>query len=120
VRYSPRQAVVSLVIAEAESPAARPKNPSNAGTKSCELSPRKYSSGRTSVTFGLRRHHGGRIALVNFRRCPVSGSTRLSFTRGARTTSAPATVVISRARACPLRTTSRHPASSSSSASAST
>jgi hypothetical protein len=44
----------------------------------------------------------------------------LSFTRGAITSTAPATVVTSRGRACPLRTTSRWPFSSRSPACAAT
>ncbi|GDY80246.1 hypothetical protein SAV31267_097310 [Streptomyces avermitilis] len=39
------------------------------------------------------RHHGDRIAEENRLRSPVDSSTRLSFTRGAFTSTAPATVV---------------------------
>ncbi len=81
------------MITGADSPAAEPKNSSNAGTKSFELSPCRYSSGSTSLTFGERRHHGGRIELRNRRRAPVTSSTRRSSTRGAATSTAPATVV---------------------------
>ena len=52
--------------------------------------PCRYISGSTSATFGLLRHHGGRIALRNRARSPVTGSTRRSSTRGARTSIAPA------------------------------
>jgi hypothetical protein len=55
---------------------------------------------------GLLRHHGGRITERNRARWPVTGSTRWSSTRGARTATAPAAVRISGWRACPLRTTS--------------
>ena len=47
-------------------------------------------------------------------RSPVASSTRLSSTRGARTATAPAVHITVRASACPLRTTSRCPSSSSS------
>jgi hypothetical protein len=104
--------VVSRVITDADSPALDPKNSSNAGTKSPLDSPCRYSSGSTSVTFGERRHHGGRIAERNRRRCPLASSTRRSSTRGARTSTAPAAVVTCRGCACPLRTTSRRPTSS--------
>jgi hypothetical protein len=39
------------------------------------------------------RHHGGRIAEENRLRSPVVSSMRLSFTRGAFTSTAPAAVV---------------------------
>ena len=42
------------------------------------------------------RAQAGRIAEQNRRRCPVSSSTRLSLTRGARTDTAPAAVATSR------------------------
>jgi hypothetical protein len=100
------------VIAEADRPAGEPRNCSSAGTKSLDDSPCRYSSGSTSVIFGLLRHHGGKIAEQNRVLPPVAGSVRLSFTRGAVTSIAPATVVTSRDRACPLRTTSRRPCSS--------
>jgi hypothetical protein len=38
--------------------------------------------GSTSATRGDFRHHAGRIADVNRRRSPVTGSMRLSLTRG--------------------------------------
>jgi hypothetical protein len=76
---------VSRVITDADSPAAAPKNPSSAGVKFPELIPCRYSSGSTSATFGLLRHHGGRIALVNRAFAPVIGSVRRSSTRGAAT-----------------------------------
>ena len=53
--------MVSRLIADADSPAAEPKNSSNAATKSPVDNPCRYSSGNTSLTFGLLRHHGGRI-----------------------------------------------------------
>jgi hypothetical protein len=107
---------VSRVIADADSPADEPGNCSSAGTKSLLDSPCKYSSGSTSVTFGLLRHHGGKIELRNRARSPVTGSARRSSTRGALTPTAPAAVVTCRGRAYPLRTTSRRPASSRSAA----
>src|SRR6516164_4202835 len=55
--------LVRRVITDELSPAAEPKNPSNAGTKSPELMPCRYMSGNTSATFGLLRHHGGLIEL---------------------------------------------------------
>src|SRR6185436_18304370 len=60
------------------------------GTKSPEDNPWRYSSGNTSVIFGVLRHHGGRIAEANRARSPVSGSVRRSLTRGATTSTAPA------------------------------
>jgi hypothetical protein len=104
--------VVNRVITDADRPAAEPKNSSNAGTKSPDDSPCRYSSGSTSATFGLFRHHGGKITDRNRARSPVAASTRLSLTRGAATPTAPAAVVTGRGRACPLRTTSRRPRSS--------
>ena len=77
------------MITAADSPAAEPKNASSAGTKSPVDSPCRYSSGNTSVTFGLLRHHGGRITDRNRTRSPLTGSTRRSSTRGARTATAP-------------------------------
>jgi hypothetical protein len=44
------------------------------------------------VIFGVLRAHGGKIAEENCLRCPVSGSVRLSLTRGAVTSTAPALV----------------------------
>jgi hypothetical protein len=103
------------VITAADNPAAEPKNAASAGTKSPVDSPCRYNSGSTSATFGLRRHHGGKITDRNRTRPPVAGSTRRSSTRGARTLTAPAAVVTCRWRAWPLRTTSRRPPSSRSS-----
>ena len=116
-RCSSCQAVVSRVITEADNPAAEPKNPSRAGTKSPVESPCRYKSGRTSVTFGDLRHQGGTITERNWAFSPVSSSTRLSFTLGAVISTAPATVWTLRCRACPLRVTRRCPFSSRSSAS---
>ena len=76
---------VSRVITDADSPAAAPKKPSSAGMKSPELIPCRYSKGSTSATFGLLRHHGGRMTLRNLALVPVTGSTRRSSTRGAAT-----------------------------------
>jgi hypothetical protein len=100
----------------ADSPAAEPKNASNAGTKSPVDSPCRYSSGSTSATLGLLRHQGGRITDRNRIRSPLTGSVRRSSTRGARTGTTPAAVVTARWRAWPLRTTNRRPASSRSTA----
>ena len=91
--------MVSRVIAAADSPAAEPRNCSSAGTKSPVDRPCRYSSGSTSATFGLLRHHGGRITDRNRFRSPVAGSVRLSLTRGARTCTAPADVSTSRGAA---------------------
>ena len=113
-RCSSCHCVVSRVITDGDSPAADPKNSVSAGAKSPVDMPCRYSSGSTSDTFGLLRHHGATIELRNRIRSPLSGSTRRSFTRGARISTAPAAVVIVRGRACPLRTTSRRPCSSSS------
>jgi len=55
------------------------------------------------------RAHGGRIAELNRFRSPVSGSVRLSSTRGAVTSTAPALVSTVRSPAVPLRTTIRRP-----------
>jgi hypothetical protein len=48
------------------------------------------------VTLGVFRHHGGKIADENRIRSPVTGSARLSFTRGTVTATAPALVSTSR------------------------
>ena len=98
---------VSLVIVEADSPFALPRNCPSAGTKSPDESPCRYSSGNTSPIFGVLRAHGGKIDDENRCRSPVSGSTRLSLTRGAVTSTAPALVVTVRDSWQPLRTTSR-------------
>ncbi len=77
-------------------PADEPRNCPSAGPKSPEDKPCRYSNGNTSLIFGVFRHHGGRIAEVNRRRSPVSGSTRRSLTRGTVTSTAPALVSTSR------------------------
>ena len=59
------------------------------------------------VTFGDRRAYAGRIFEVNRRRSPVSSSTRLSLTLGARIGTVPEPTVTFRSRARPLPTTSR-------------
>jgi hypothetical protein len=87
---------VSRVITAAGSPAGEPRNWPGAGTKSPLDSPCRYSSGSTSVIFGVLRAHGGTIAEENRFRSPVSGSVRLSLTRGTVTSTAPALVRISR------------------------
>ena len=81
------------MITGADSPALEPKNAARAGAKSPVDSPCRYSSGSTSVTFGLLRHHGGKTTERNRTRPPFAGSTRRSSTRGARTGMLPATVV---------------------------
>jgi hypothetical protein len=48
------------------------------------------------VIFGVLRAHAGKIAEENRCRSPVTGSVRLSFTRGAVTSTAPALVSTSR------------------------
>ncbi len=101
--------LVSRVTTEADSPAAEPENSSRAGTKSPLDIPCRYMSGSTSNTLGLLRHQGGTMELRNRQRSPVSGSTRLSFTRGASISIGPAAVVIGRGSAVPLRTTRRWP-----------
>ena len=63
--------------------------------------------GSTSVIFGVLRAHGGKIAEENRIRSPVAGSVRLSLTRGAVTSTAPALVSTSLGSADPFRTTSR-------------
>jgi len=83
------------------------ENRPSAGTKSPDESPCRYSSGNTSPIFGVLRAHGGKIDEQNRCRSPVSGSTRLSLTRGAVTSTAPALVVTVRDSWQPLRTTSR-------------
>ena len=72
------------MIVDADNPLALPRNCPNAGTKSPLDSPCRYSSGSTSAIFAVLRAHAGRIAEENRCRSPVSGSTRLSLTRGAR------------------------------------
>ena len=91
-----------------------PSSPSSAGRKSPVDRPRRYRIGITSPTFGDRLAYAGRILELNRSRSPVSSSTRLSFTRGARTGIVPDPTVTRRCRARPLRTTSRRPSSSSS------
>ena len=103
---------VSFVTVDDDNPALLPRNWPSAGTKSPDDSPCRYSSGSTSLTCGVLRAHGGRIAEENRIRCPVSGSVRLSFTRGAVTSTAPALVTTIRGSAVPLRTTRRRPSSS--------
>jgi hypothetical protein len=87
---------VSRLTTGADSPAEEPRNWPSAGTKSPEDRPCRYSNGSTSVIFGVFRHHGGRIAEENRIRSPVAGSARLSLTRGATTSTAPALVSTSR------------------------
>jgi hypothetical protein len=84
------------VITGADSPAAEPRNWPRAGTKSPLDSPCRYSSGSTSVIFGVFRAHGGKIAEQNRIRSPVAGLVRLSLTRGTVTSIAPALVSTSR------------------------
>jgi len=81
--------VVSRVMLAADRPAPEPRNCSNAGAKSSEDSPCRYSSGSTSVILGDLRHHGAKIAEENRLRSPVASSVRLSLTRGATTSIAP-------------------------------
>jgi hypothetical protein len=92
---------------EASSPcrsrSAPPKSPGD--------SPCRYRIGSASVTFGERRAYAGRIFELIRLRSPVSSSTRLSWTRGARTGSVHEPTVTRRSRAWPLRTTSRLPSS---------
>jgi len=98
------------VITLADRPdALSPSSPSRAGRKSFVDKPRRYRIGSTSATFGDLRMYGGRILLVNFWRSP--SITRLSLTLCASTSIVPAPVVIRRALALPLRTTSRCPSS---------
>jgi hypothetical protein len=96
VRCPACQVPVSLVITGPDSPAPEPGNWPSAGTKSPVNRPCRYSSGSTSVTFGVLRAHGGKIAELNRLRSPVSGSVRLPFTRGTVTSTAPALVSTSR------------------------
>ena len=56
---------VSRVMVAAVRPASEPRNRSNAGPKSSEDSPCRYSSGSTSVILGDLRHHGAKIAEEN-------------------------------------------------------
>ena len=75
---------------------AEPGNCPSAGTKSPLDRPCRHSSGSTSVIFGVLRAHGGKIAEENRFRSLVTGSVRLSLTRGAVTSTAPALVSTSR------------------------
>ena len=84
------------MITAADSPADEPRNWPSAGTKSPLDRPCRYSSGSTSVIFGVFRAHGGKIAEENRCRSPVPGSVRLSLTRGTVTSTAPALVSTSR------------------------
>jgi len=63
-------------------PWSEPRNCSNAGPKSDDDNPCRYSSGNTSATRGLFRDQAGRIAEENRRRSPLTSSTRWSLTRG--------------------------------------
>src|SRR5271165_2473278 len=99
------QSSVSRVIVEEDRPALVPRNWPSAGTKSPEDKPCRYSSGSTSLTCGVLRAHGGKIAEENRIRPPAAGSVRLSLTRGAVTSTAPALVTTVRGTAVPLRTT---------------
>ena len=63
------------------------------------------------MTFGERLAYAGKILELNRLRSPVSSSTRLSLTRGARIGTVPDPTVTRRSRARPLRTTSRLPSS---------
>src|SRR6476659_179002 len=99
--------VQAHVDMDAVSPLALPRNCPSAGTKAPDESPCRYSSGNTSPIFGVLRAHGGKIDDENRCRSPVSGSTRLSLTRGAVTSTAPALVVTVRDSWQPMRTTSR-------------
>jgi hypothetical protein len=56
---------VSFVTVDDDSPALLPRNWPSAGTKSPDDSPCRYSSGSTSLTWGVLRAHGGRIAEEN-------------------------------------------------------
>jgi len=87
---------VSRVIVDADNPAPEPRNCSRAGPKSLVDRPCRYSSGNTSDTWVDLRAQAGRIADENLLRWPVSGSMRLSLTRGAFTVTAPAAVITSR------------------------
>jgi hypothetical protein len=80
----------------ADNPAPVPRNCSNAGAKSNDDNPCRYSNGNTSATLPDFRDHAGRIFEENRCRVPVSGSSRLSFTRGAVTDTGPAPVTTSR------------------------
>ena len=84
------------MIVDDDRPLVEPRNCPSAGTKSPDESPCRYSSGSTASICGVLRAHGGRIADENRCRSPVSGSIRLSLTRGACTATAPAQVVTSR------------------------
>ena len=107
------------VIVEADRPAPEPRNCSSAGPESLLDRPCKYNNGSTSATCGDFRAQAGKIAELNWTRSPVASSMRLSLTRGARTGTAPAAVITSLGACQPLRTTSRRPSGSSSSACAS-
>ena len=63
-------------MAAADKPEEVPKNSASAGTKSLVESPCRYSSGRTSATFGDRLAYGGRMVLANRWRSPEVSSTR--------------------------------------------
>jgi hypothetical protein len=84
------------VITGPDKPFVEPRNRPSAGTKSPLDRPCRYSSGSTSVIFGVLRAHGDRITEANRARSPVSGSIRLSSTRGTVTATAPAPVSTSR------------------------
>jgi hypothetical protein len=68
------------------------------------------------VICGVFGAHSGKIAELNRILCPLSGSVRLSLTRGAATSTAPALASTVRDSALQLRTTSRRPSTSRTSA----
>ena len=84
------------MITGPDRPAEEPRNWPSAGTKSPDDRPCRYSSGSTSVIFGVFRAHGGKIAEANRHRSPVAASVRLSLTRGTVTSTEPALVSTSR------------------------
>src|SRR5258708_13993386 len=100
---------VSLVTVEEDSPACEPRNCPSAGTKSPDDRPCRYKSGSTSLTCGVLRAHGGRIAELNRFPWPVAGSVRLSLTPGALTSTPPPPLSTVPGSAVPPRPPKRRP-----------
>src|SRR5262249_16606781 len=100
-RCSALQVSVSRVITGPDRPAEEPRNWPSAGTKSPDDRPCRYSTGSTSVIFGVFRAHGGKIAEPHRFRShaalsAVAAWVRVSLPRGTVTSTEPALVSPSR------------------------
>ena len=107
--------VHSQVMTKADNPNGEPNNSVSAGTKSELDSPGRYSSASTAATLGLRQHQHGRSTFGTASTHRSPGPLTGHPPAGARLDLAHAGGA-GAGRAGPLRTTSRWPCSSSSSA----